>query len=371
MTNHASTDPLDLAEAVANGALRAEDAERQVLAALGRDSDRASEKAIRELRRLVVGARAVRSHARATREALGAESIDLAGESASSGTIVFGPVRIGGTHRRSSGGGGDGAARRPWLLLAAALIIAGGAIGVSMAGGRLVSTHPVPTIVNAVRTACDSPLAGPTRSFAQAGWTAAGGMLTPRFLQTATLLPDGRVLVAGGEDACGAALASAELYDPRTGSWTPTGSMVAPRADHTATLLPDGRVLVAGGTDLAPASGASADTTGPAASAELYDPRTGSWTATGSMVGQHVMHTATLLPDGRVLVAGGTSGPAASAELYDPRTRSWTATGSMLTPRRSHTATLMPDGRVLVVGGLGYGWILPDSAELYDPGSGS
>jgi N-acetylneuraminic acid mutarotase len=211
-------------------------------------------------------------------------------------------------------------------------------------------------------------------------WTATGSMPTPRQFHTATLLPDGKVLVAGGTGSnnttgSNSALASAELYDPGNGSWTATGSMVAPRMFHTATLLPDGKVLVAGGTAVP-----GGDTGGgkpPLASAELYDPKSGSWTATGSMPTPRQFHTATLLPDGKVLVAGGSGSnsaslkpPLASAALYDPGSGSWTATGNMVTPRSDFTATLLPDGKVLVAGGLHSG-VQAAAAELYDPGNGS
>jgi hypothetical protein len=137
-------------------------------------------------------------------------------------------------------------------------------------------------------------------------------------------------------------------------SWTATGSLLEARANHTATLLSDGRVLVAGGGG----SGLSALL----ATAELYDPASGSWTATGSMNGVRILHTATLLADGRVLVAGGADGigetsvdALATAELYDPDSGSWTATGTMIEARAHHTATLLPDGKVLLAGGRGSG----------------
>lgn len=140
----------------------------------------------------------------------------------------------------------------------------------------------------------------------------AGLLATARADHTATLLPDGRVLVSGGSRNNGATLASAELYDPATGVWTATGSLATRREHHTATLLPDGRVLVSGG---------NLDNRGtPVGSAELYDPATGVWTPTNfQMAAARTAHTATLLPDGKVLVSGGydASGNAiASAELY-------------------------------------------------------
>jgi hypothetical protein len=188
-------------------------------------------------------------------------------------------------------------------------------------------------------------------------------MIEARDFHTATLLPDGRVLVAGGASANGA-LASAELYDPRSGSWVGTGKMIAARYGHTATLLPNGKVLVAGGSSSSVSFGQE-----PLASAELYDAISGSWTATGMMHSARSLHTATLLPDGTVLAAG----PGTTSTLaYDLDRASWTSIGRMDETRQSHTATLLPDGKVLVAGGRIR--ISGDDtyvfSELFDPGRG-
>jgi len=200
-------------------------------------------------------------------------------------------------------------------------------------------------------------------------WTATGDMTRTRTWHTATLLADGRVLAAGGTDALGALLASTELYDPATGRWTVTGSMAESFSGHTATLLSNGTVLVAGGFekgDIPPGSRASA---------ALYDPVTGTWRVTGDMTQARSNHTATLLPDGRVLVAGGHGGDRlASAELYDPATGTWTATGDLTEPYLGHTATLLSDGTVLVAGGdvpRGSGAVASTHAAVYDPIAGT
>ncbi|MCP3138190.1 kelch repeat-containing protein [Pyxidicoccus xibeiensis] len=181
-------------------------------------------------------------------------------------------------------------------------------------------------------------------------WSSTGSMAIGRTYATSTLLPDGTVLVAGGEGYY-SRTSSAERYDPATGTWSSAGTMSSSRSIHTATLLPNGKVLVAGGT-------------GSFASAELYDPAAGTWSITGGMNSSDSASTATLLPDGRVLVAGGWSGTT-RAELYDPATETWQAAGSMRQPHYYHTATLLPDGRVLVAGGSGYQ--SSAVAELYDP----
>jgi hypothetical protein len=196
-------------------------------------------------------------------------------------------------------------------------------------------------------------------------WRLTGSMRDARIFHTATLLPNGKVLVAGGIDSdpfTSRSLSTAELYDPATGLWTATGSMNSVRNGHAATLLPDGKVLITG----------TRDPVGNASTAELYDPGTGLWTATGSMNGARTSHTAALLPDGKVLVLGGSSSGLvlATAELYDPATGSWTATGSMSERRLGHSATLLPNGKVLAAGGMAAILQTLRTAEIYDPSSG-
>lgn len=190
-------------------------------------------------------------------------------------------------------------------------------------------------------------------------------MTVARGAQTATLLADGRVLIAGGFASGGIRLASAEIYDPATRTFTPTGSLGVARAQHSATLLADGRVLIAGGSDAFANS---------VASAELYDPGTGTFTSTGAMTDARAFHTATRLADDRVLVTGGdrASGALASAEIYDPRSGTFSPTGSMAVAGSLQTATLLADDRVLVAGGgsVATGLCLA-SAEIFDPRTGT
>ena len=195
-------------------------------------------------------------------------------------------------------------------------------------------------------------------------------MHAPRYNHTATLLPDGRVLVAGGQstNAFPDIISSAEIYDPTTGLWTITNSMNGVRYNHTATLLPNGKVLVAGGGSTNAFTVTSA--------AELYDPANGTWANTGSMPIPSVNHTATLLPNGKVLAAGGdfdenfgfgfvlVASPFAA--LYDPNTGMWTTTAQMNVSHEFHTATLLTNGLVLIAG-LGQSNAVVNSSELYNP----
>ena len=189
-----------------------------------------------------------------------------------------------------------------------------------------------------------------------------GSLAEARSGHTATGLPDGRVLVIGGRGerkSDVAAPASAEIWDPATGSFSQSGSLAHPRIGHTATRLSDGRVLVIGGAD-------------GNVPAELWDPATGSFQVSGMPTVMRTGHTATALPDGRVLVAGGYGGEGmiAHAELWDPVTGTFTANGTLHEVRSHHSATLLPDGRVLLVAGDS-DLVFRDSAELWDPATES
>ncbi len=209
---------------------------------------------------------------------------------------------------------------------------------------------------------CNDPTGTPNT------FAATGSMGTGRQVHTATLLPNGKVLIAGGIGSSGQ-LASAEIFDPAgnggVGAFTATGSMGTARAVHTATLLPNGKVLIAGG-------GAAL------ASAEIFDPAgnggVGAFTATGSMGTGRWLHTATLLPNGKVLIVGGVDSTftrLASAEIFDPAGNggvgAFTATGSMGVARDGHTATLLPNGKVLIAGGVDSSGTVLASAEIFDP----
>lgn len=206
-------------------------------------------------------------------------------------------------------------------------------------------------------------------------WITTGSMNTPRWLHTATLLQNGQVLVVGGVRPLKQntpSLTSAEIYNPSTGKWTATGSMTTGRCQHTATLLPNGKVLVAGGYEYN-----SHNSTG-FSSAELYDPVTGTWSDTGSMNIGRSVHSATLLPNGKVLVASGIfvccdEYLINTSELYDPITGVWTNTGTMTTVMPIEVTefglALLQNGKVLAIG-LNASNNNITSAELYNPTTG-
>lgn len=191
-------------------------------------------------------------------------------------------------------------------------------------------------------------------------------MTAKRAVHTATLLNNGKVLIAGGFVTNGGGLESAELFDPTTKSFTSAGNMTAARASHTATLLPDGKVLISGGFN--------GDYLN---SAEIYDPATNRFTSAGRMVTARSGHVATLLSDGKVLLAGGTGTGwtfLSDAEIFDPQTNTFAATGGMTTARESHTATLLTDGKVLITGGhkdRRANITIYASTEIYNPKSGT
>src|SRR5438132_1009287 len=244
-------------------------------------------------------------------------------------------------------------------------------------------------------------------------WSYTGNLSTARADETATLLQNGKVLVTGGFNSPQGRftiLDTAELYDPDTGTWSSTGNLNNARYSHTATLLRNGKVLVVGGNFNAqltaeiydPAAGTWSSTGnlsifsfGPATllqngkvlvfdenAAEVYDPATGTWSSTGKLNYPRFARTATLLPNGNILVAGGIGNEAlslvgttlsftlSSAEVYDPATGKWTPTAYLNSARWGHTATLLRNGKVLVEGGGSGNPATPlNSAELYDSSS--
>ena len=191
-------------------------------------------------------------------------------------------------------------------------------------------------------------------------FTRTAAMMNPRFDQTATLLNNGKALIAGGDQPFNGSITSVELFDPASATWSQAASLLTARGGHTATLLPNGTVLAAGG----------ATPDGTNAGAEVYDPVANAWSVAGTFTPFRAGHTATLLPDGMVLVVGGTGNLAVDAQLYDPATMSWSIAASPTVAREFHAAVLLPSGKVLIIGGVRAGVVPSEtttSVEIYDP----
>jgi large repetitive protein len=195
-----------------------------------------------------------------------------------------------------------------------------------------------------------------------------GTLVTPRSDHTATLLADGRMLLAGGYDGALAATASSEIYNPATNTWTATGNLNQGRRNQGTVLLCDGRALSMGGST-------TGDVSTVTNSAEIYNPATGLWSVTANMITARSYFDPVLLANGKVLVAGGHIAgfpfETASCELYDPVTGTWSPTGALLQPRTQYHATLLADGRALVTGGNNQTAGLIAQSELYDPATGT
>jgi hypothetical protein len=197
-----------------------------------------------------------------------------------------------------------------------------------------------------------------------------GSLHTPRADAGAALLPNGRVLVVGGSNYMGKSLASAEVYNPTTGLFSAIGSMTSARSNPEVTRLADGRILISGGFDNTGSYPTDLK------SAEIFNPNTGHFTATGSMTHRRYWHSATLLTNGKVLVTGGTEMgmELSSVEIYNPATGHFTAAAPLHNARVDHIAVRLTDGKVLVAGGFSPG-APPNhnigSAEIYNPSTGT
>jgi Galactose oxidase, central domain len=207
-------------------------------------------------------------------------------------------------------------------------------------------------------------------------FTPTGSMHKARLGFSATKLPDGKVLVEGGGTDTELATNTAELYDPATGTWSTTGSMKLPRQQHSAVLLRDGTVLVTGGNiERTPCADICVTTL---AESEIYNPSTGQWTTVGEMTIPRSFFTTTVLSNGRVISVGGRihTGPdyfdfkaIAWTDIYGSATKKWSATGTMAISRTDHSAVLLANSQVLVAGGttVDFNGVTVASAELYDP----
>jgi PKD repeat protein len=261
-------------------------------------------------------------------------------------------LAVGGVRRTSSGG----------LLLRSAEIYDPSSASWSLTAGSLtgntVTTYPTTVtlldgkvlVIDGTNSQVFDPATG---LFSQAI-----GLTTRRSRATASLLPDGRVLLAGGQDSANVVLTSADIWNPATDMWTPTSAMATARTSASATRLADGRILVVGGIN----------STGKQGSAELFDPATQTFSATGALSIPRSGHVAVALADGGVLVGGGYTNVSVTSTLerYDPVSGTWSSAGSLATSRsRFFTSTLLNNGNVLFTGGPGLA-----TAELYTGGTG-
>lgn len=250
-----------------------------------------------------------------------------------------------------------------WTLTPNMTAVHSGAAAVRLTDGRVLLCGSNAGLVQSNICEIYDPISGT--------WTQTGSMNGARGFQNAVglvLLANGKVLATAGISGGGPTNA-AELYDPSTGTWQVTGSLPVSIAGPSATLLPNGQVLVAGGND----------NFGVFPNAELYDPSSGLWTPTGPLNQARAQHIGVLLGNGKVLVAGGRIGrfstcctQTATAELYDPGSGTWTLTSSMSVARDSHQAVFLNNGQVLVTGGLSAAFTtVLNTTEIYNPGSGT
>jgi galactose oxidase-like protein/Kelch motif protein len=256
------------------------------------------------------------------------------------------------------------AASGTWAATGAMRSARDGHIATILANGRILVAGGTNNGVALTSAELYNPTAGT--------WASTGSMHVARTLARAVVLSNGSVLVMGGcvNDCLSATTSSAELYNPSAGTFTATGSMVQARAEFGATLLANGQVLVAGGCTAYDANGCLAVTT----KAEIYNPATGAWKATGALRGARHAMTATRLASGKVLVAGGATAAMDainSTEIYDPVAKTWTLGLKMVTARSDYASIMLGTGKILFTGGENINGVSIKNAELYNPSTGT